>query len=49
VAASLVAAASFVSVRRGASPDSGVVAELGALHLQYCQQSRTQSKFDLAE
>eukprot|EP00966_Prymnesium_polylepis_P288097 6654091-Prymnesium_polylepis.1 len=48
MAASLVAVASFVSVRRGASPDSSVVAELRALHLQCCQHTRTQSKFDLA-
>ena len=48
MAASLVAVASFASVRRGASPDSSVVAELRALHLQCCQQARTQSKFDLA-
>ena len=49
MAASLVAVASFVSVRRGGSPDSNVVAELSALHLQCCQQARKQKKFDLAE
>ena len=49
MAASLVAVASFVSVRRGGSPDSNVVAELSALHLQCCQQARKQKKFDLSE
>ena len=49
IAASLVSVASFVSVRRGGSPDSGVAAELSALHLQCRQQARQQDKFDLAE
>eukprot|EP00966_Prymnesium_polylepis_P030902 719019-Prymnesium_polylepis.1 len=39
--ASLVAVASFVSVWRGVSPDSSVVAELKSLHLQCCQHART--------
>ena len=42
IAASLVAAACFVIVRRGASPDSGVAVELRALHLQCCQQARAE-------
>ena len=49
IAASLLAVARFVTVRRGGSPDSSVVAELSALHLQCCQQARKQKKFDLAE
>eukprot|EP00966_Prymnesium_polylepis_P069014 1603155-Prymnesium_polylepis.2 len=48
MAASLVAVAGFVSVRRGGSPDGGVVVELSALHLQCRQQARQDDKFDQA-
>ena len=49
IAASLVAVASFVGVRRGGSPNNGIVSQLFALHKQARQQARQQAKFDLAE
>ena len=50
IAASLIAAASFMTMRREAGrPDNGAIAQLKALHLQCRQQARKQDKFDVAK